>query len=192
MTKIDSDTGVAAQVTEPYRVLLFGNSGSGKSTLAQTLRQQLGLAHLDLDTLAWAAATPPERRPLVQSRTEIEAFSAAHSDWVIEGCYGDLIEMLLPQASVLVYLNVPVAQCRRNALQRPWEPHKYSSKAAQDANLAMLLDWIESYPRRQDVCSQSAHQVLFQQFRGKKWELIENASPEILVKAITGRPIDCA
>ena len=35
------------------KILIFGNSGSGKSTLAGKLCAGNGLAHLDLDTLAW-------------------------------------------------------------------------------------------------------------------------------------------
>ncbi|WP_415071942.1 AAA family ATPase [Hyphomicrobium sp.] len=41
------------------RLLIFGNSGSGKSTLARQLAQERGLAHLDLDTLAWQPGMPP-------------------------------------------------------------------------------------------------------------------------------------
>jgi hypothetical protein len=32
-----------------------------------------------------------------------------------------------------------------NAFSRPWEPHKYLSKEAQDANLEMLMGWIRAY-----------------------------------------------
>ena len=46
------------------RIIVFGNSGSGKTTLAQALAQREGLAHLDLDTVAWRPVTPPERRPV--------------------------------------------------------------------------------------------------------------------------------
>ena len=35
------------------RIVVFGNSGSGKTTLARVLTSQYGLAHLDLDSLAW-------------------------------------------------------------------------------------------------------------------------------------------
>ena len=55
------------------RILLFGNSGSGKSSLARRLCGAKGLAHLDLDTLAWEPTTPPTRRPLEESASEIDA-----------------------------------------------------------------------------------------------------------------------
>ena len=39
----------------------------------------------------------------------LEAYVAAHPGWVIEGCYGDLIEAALPHASELCFLNPGVA-----------------------------------------------------------------------------------
>ncbi|MCE9595769.1 MAG: hypothetical protein K8S98_16390 [Planctomycetes bacterium] len=44
----------ACIVVAAMRVLVFGNSGSGKSHLARRLLTEHGLAHLDLDTIAWA------------------------------------------------------------------------------------------------------------------------------------------
>jgi hypothetical protein len=93
---------------------------------------------------------------------------------VIEGCYADLLELAAPLATEAIFLNLPVAQCQANARGRPWEPHKYSSPAAQDANLAMLLEWIAAYPERDDVLSLRAHRELFDAFSGQKKELTEN------------------
>ncbi|MEL7047058.1 MAG: hypothetical protein AAGL66_18905 [Pseudomonadota bacterium] len=44
------------------RVLLFGNSASDKTTMARRLVDEDGLAHMDLDRIAWEASTPPRRR----------------------------------------------------------------------------------------------------------------------------------
>lgn len=111
------------------RILIFGNSGSGKTTLAARLRDDQGLAHL---------------------------------------------ELAAPLATEAIFLNLPVAQCQTNARGRPWEPHKYPSPAAQDANLAMLVDWIAQYPERDDVLSLRAHRRFFEAFPGRKRELAEN------------------
>lgn len=59
-------------------MVVFGNSGSEKSTPAAELRQTEGLSHLDLDTLTWLDTEPPERRPLVQSNSEIQRFITQH------------------------------------------------------------------------------------------------------------------
>ena len=150
------------------RVLVVGNSGSGKTTYARRLHAQHGLAHLDLDALAWLPGTPPERRPLEESRADVEAFVRAHPAWVIEGCYADLLAMAAPHADDLVYLDLPVAACVENARQRPFEPHKYETPQAQDANLPMLLDWIAGYETRDDACGAAAHRALYDGFEGAK------------------------
>lgn len=150
------------------KVLIFGNSGSGKSTLAKELNNYEGLAHLDLDTLAWLPTNPPQRMPISDSETAIEDFMCSNDKWVIEGCYSDLLEIAAPSSNEVIFMNLPVESCIENTRSRPWEPHKYESKAAQDANLEMLIDWITQYPRRVDVFSESAHKSLYEKFTGKK------------------------
>lgn len=150
------------------RIIIFGNSGSGKSTLAKKLSREQEIAHLDLDTLAWLPTSPPERAPLSESKRAIADFFHSSDQWVIEGCYADLLAVVVADASELIFLNLPVEACIENARNRPWEPHKYISKAAQDANLDMLIDWIEQYPVRSDLFSKAAHQSLYDRFSGTK------------------------
>ncbi|MEM6579838.1 MAG: AAA family ATPase [Pseudomonadota bacterium] len=156
------------------KIVIFGNSGSGKSTLARKLCAEHGLAHLDLDTLAWESGSPPTRRELVESHRETDAFIDRHPQWAIEGCYSDLIEPLLERANELIFLDLPIDLCIANAKARPWEAHKYDSKAAQDANLAALLDWIAQYEERTDTFSRSAHIAMYDKYLGKKIRYTSN------------------
>lgn len=159
------------------RIVIVGNSGSGKSTLASRLARDGGLAHLDLDTLAWEPTTPPRRRAVDDSaRTIAEFLDACSTGWVLEGCYADLVDEPLRRGALLLFLNPGVATCIENARARPWEPHKYASPAAQDANLAMLLDWIRGYETRDDVLSLRAHRALFDGYSGPKRELASRAT----------------
>ena len=157
------------------KVVIFGNSGSGKSTLAGEMANSEGLTHLDLDTLAWLPGMPPERRPLAESQREMDAFCQANDGWVIEGCYADLLEYVLPHASEIIYMNLPVEACVTNAKARPWEPHKYESKDAQDANLDLLIQWIRDYDIRDDVFSRRAHEALYDRYQGKKTVYTSNS-----------------
>ncbi|QEG21498.1 P-loop NTPase family protein [Mariniblastus fucicola] len=156
------------------KVIVFGNSGSGKSTLAKSLAASNGLAHFDLDTIAWLPTSPPERMPIAESGSHIGNFISANASWVIEGCYADLLEIASHDATEAVFLNLSVDDCVSNAQNRPWEPHKYPSKQAQDENLEMLLNWIRSYPTRDDPCSQAAHEKLYSNFQGTKTMVAEN------------------
>lgn len=161
-------------------ILIFGNSGSGKSTLARQLSDTHSLPHMDLDSVAWQPYDPeqgpPQRTPLADSEARIRAFTQASPNWVIEGCYSDLLELVLPEASDAIFLDLPVDDCIANARQRPWEPHKYPSKAAQDANLEMLVDWIRQYDTRDDTFSRKAHQALYAQSEGRRRKITRNQS----------------
>tara|TARA_R110001599_G_scaffold353881_1_gene602129 strand:- start:120454 stop:120951 length:498 start_codon:yes stop_codon:yes gene_type:complete len=158
------------------RVLILGNSGSGKSTLAGRICATEGLAHLDLDTLAWHPTSLPERQKLSVSARAIDDFMASNHGWVIEGCYADLLELAVSQSTELIFMNLPMELCVENARARPWEPHKYASKSAQDANLPMLIEWINQYAQRSDTFSFVSHHRLYEQYEGKKTMYTENCN----------------
>ncbi|MDH5444453.1 MAG: shikimate kinase [Gammaproteobacteria bacterium] len=153
------------------KILVFGNSGSGKSTLSRHLSVQHDLPYLDLDTICWAS--PGVRKPVEDSTIEVIEFINANSAWVIEGCYGSLIEVVSEYCNEMIFLNPGIEACLDNNRKRPWEPHKYPSKEAQDKNLAMLQDWVKEYENRDDEYSYEYHQNIFTTFEGNKKELNE-------------------
>lgn len=157
------------------KILVFGNSGSGKSTLAKKLSADQGLGHLDLDLLAWLPTSPPTRKDLLESDKEIEIFVKKNKQWVIEGCYTDLLELVATQANEMIFLDLPIEACIANAQARPWEPHKYLSKQVQDENLEMLIDWISQYVQREDTFSRCAHLAFYEKFSGCKTSLTSNS-----------------
>lgn len=157
------------------KIVIFGNSGSGKSTLAKSISDQNDIPHLDLDTIAWQNTSPPTRVSLTESKSIINEFIGSNQSWVIEGCYADLLSQVINYACEIYFLNLPIDDCIINAKNRPWESHKYKSKAAQDENLNMLIQWISEYPTRDDCLSQSAHNELYNDFNGKKIMLTSNA-----------------
>lgn len=156
------------------KIAIFGNSGSGKSTLAKHLCETENLAHLDLDSLAWQPGAPPVRKPWLESKWDIMGFIESQQGWVIEGCYSDLLEIVVGYAEEIIYMDLPIEACIANAKARPWETHKYESMEAQNANLDMLIEWIADYPNRIDSCSQAAHEKLYKNFAGKKTMLTSN------------------
>jgi adenylate kinase family enzyme len=153
------------------RILIVGNSGSGKSTLAARIAGELSCAHLDLDSIVWEPGLVAVQRPFEVTRALLEAFVGSQRTWVVEGCYGELIERALPFCTELLFLNPGREACMRNNESRPWEPHKYKSPESQDAMLSNLQLWVSGYYERDDAWSYAAHRELFEGFPGCKREV---------------------
>lgn len=152
------------------KVLVFGNSGSGKSTLARQLAQDHGLVHLDLDSIVWEPGQIAVERSRPAILAALDDFLAANERWVIEGCYGELVEAACGHCSELVFLNPGLEACLQNNRGRPWEPHKYASKDEQDSMLENLQAWVAGYYQRKDPWSYHAHRRVFDSFTGRKSE----------------------
>ena len=79
--------------------------------------------------------------------------------------------MLFRSHPELVFLNPGLAACLQNCRNRPWEPHKYASRAEQDSKLEFLLDWVADYYRRDGDMSLVRHRAIFDAYQGPKREL---------------------
>jgi adenylate kinase family enzyme len=158
------------------RFAIFGNAGSGKSTLARSLAGD-GVAVLDLDTIAWEPRSGAILRSQHAAVDDLRRFCSSHAEWIVEGCYGDLIEAVLPWKPELIFLNPGEEACLRNCRNRAWEPHKYPSKAAQDASVKTLLAWVSAYYSCSGSMSFAAHRAIFDRYDGPKREVREMADP---------------
>ena len=156
---------------DAQRIVIYGNAGSGKTTMARQLVREFGLAHLSLDDICWAAVGI--RKPLPESIADLEAFIAAHAEWVIDGCYGDLVEAALSHCSELRFLNPGIEVCVRNCRSRPWEASYCSSPEEQQRLLEPLIAFVREYETRTDEFSLARHRGLFAAFSGRKREYCE-------------------
>jgi adenylate kinase family enzyme len=109
------------------RIILLGNAGAGKSTMARRLMNGRSIPRLSLDEIAWAEGT--ERKRLEESVQALRSFIDDNEQWIIEGCYSDLVEVALPFCEELRFLNPGIEVCVENCLKRPWEPEKGSSRS---------------------------------------------------------------
>lgn len=155
-------------ICEHPRIVIVGNSGSGKSTLAEDIARASGRPRLDLDAIVWQPGDAAVERDRMEILSELTRFLNGHPGWVIEGCYGDLAEHALMWRPLLVFLDPGEEVCRHRCQQRPWEPAKYPTKAAQDAALPQLLAWVADYYRRDGAMSRAGHQRLYQTYAGPK------------------------
>ena len=93
---------------------------------------------------------------------------------MVEGCYADLLALVIPRSTELIFLDLSVENCIKNCRNRAWEPHKYESSEAQEANLATLIDWVKQYHSRTDEFSRHAHVQLYENFGGQKFRFRTN------------------
>ena len=152
------------------RLLIFGNSGSGKSTLARALGAQQQLPHLDLDTIVWEPGRVAVQRQPEAILQSLQEFLGANPSWIIEGCYGELIEAAAVECTELIFLNPGLDACLANNRRRTFEPHKYASMEQQDAMLEQLQAWVAEYYTREGSWSYRHHRRLFDAHRGPKRE----------------------
>jgi adenylate kinase family enzyme len=160
------------------RIAIIGNSGSGKSTLARQLCAGHSWASLDLDTVAFEPGKIAVVRDRAAARMDVANFCDSNGCFVVEGCYADLVEEALRGSALLLFVNPGVEACLANCRERPWEPHKYRTKSAQDEKLDFLLEWVRDYYLRDGDQSLMAHQALFARYRGAKHEFKQRVSPE--------------
>jgi adenylate kinase family enzyme len=165
------------------RFAIIGNSGSGKSTLAWQLAGERDLALLDLDIVAWEPDRIAVPRSRLDAGADVHAFCRRYPEWVIEGCYPGLIAGALKYRPLLLLLDPGLDQCLANCRARPWEPHKYRSRAEQDAKLGMLLAWVEGYYHRDGQISLASHEALFEAYRGPKQRLSRLPGPDFRPRA---------
>ena len=156
------------------RIILLGNAGAGKSMLARRLIGSRKVPRLSLDEIAWYEG--PERKPLEASLKELYRFMEANDQWIIEGCYSDLIEAALPQCTELLFLNPGIETCVAHCQRRPWEPEKFASAAQQNAMLDELIRWVREYESRDDEYGLQRHRQIFDSFSGPKREYTTVAS----------------
>jgi adenylate kinase family enzyme len=158
------------------KVILLGNAGAGKSTMARRLLGSADIPRLSLDEIAWDQGT--RRKPLTESLVLLSEFLGAKEQWVIEGCYGDLIEAALSHCTELRFLNPGMETCVAHCNRRPWEASKFSSAEQQNAMLGQLIQWVKEYETRNDEYGLKRHRQIFDNFSGTKREYTSTASYE--------------
>jgi adenylate kinase family enzyme len=84
------------------RVVVVGTSGCGKTTFAKQLAETLQSTHIELDRLFWLPNWNP-RNP-DDFRRQVEQH-VRENQWVVDGNYGALRDMIWSRATHLIWLN---------------------------------------------------------------------------------------
>ena len=136
--------------------------------MARRLIGNATIPRLSLDEIAWDRDA--RRKPLEESLTLLGQFLASNDQWIIEGCYGDLVEAALPHCSELRFLNSGVETCVAHCNRRPWELSKFSSAEEQNTMLRQLIQWVKDYESSDDEYGLKRHRRIFDGFSGARRE----------------------
>jgi len=137
------------------RVVVIGTSCSGKTTLARNLAQKLRLPHIELDSIFWKpnwTHTPKEEfRNLVSE-------AIAPENWVLDGNYSAVRDILWTRATTLIWLNYPfyviawraLSRTLRNIFYRKviWAGNKETFRQAFLSKDSILWWVLKTYRRR--------------------------------------------
>lgn len=146
------------------RTIIIGNSGSGKSWLAERIAARLHAPWVDLDLLHWEPGGFNVSRGREDAIARVKAASVGDC-WVIEGIYGQLVQEGVASATALVWLDVAESECVANIERRGLR--RGGTKEA----FVALLQWAGTYRARSGSSSYSAHERIFDDFRGEKVRL---------------------
>ena len=107
---------MADDKTNWSRIVVVGTSCSGKTTLARALASRLDAPHVELDALYWL---PGWRNRSDDEFRDLVAAQTAGTRWVVDGNYRRVARALLwPRASVIVWINYPLALVLWRGLRR--------------------------------------------------------------------------
>ena len=97
------------------RVVVIGTTGSGKSRLAERLAEQTGLRVIELDALYWGKDWRPVPLELFRHRVERET---TDDGWIVVGNYGQVRDIVWPNADTLVWLDLSLPLVMWRLLRR--------------------------------------------------------------------------
>ncbi|MGH3548067.1 MAG: DNA topology modulation protein FlaR [Pseudonocardiaceae bacterium] len=138
------------------RILVVGGGGAGKSTVAAEIAHRLGLPLIHLDQHYWMSGWVPT--DLDRWRAQLSRL-AAQPAWVMDGNYSRSLDVRLPRAQHVVFLDLPRRVTIPRVLWRTWRWRGRSrpdmASGCPERITLEFLQWIWRYPRdgRQRVLS---------------------------------------
>ncbi len=131
------------------RIAVIGPPGSGKSTLARTVGERLGLPVVHLDAHFWSAGWVQADE--AQWRETVRALAGGER-WIIDGNYSSTMDLRLPLAETIIFLDFPRWLCLLRAVRR-WLTYQGRSRPDMAPGCPERFDpdflrWIWNYPQR--------------------------------------------
>ena len=97
------------------RVVVVGTSAAGKTTFARELASVRGCPHVELDALYWGAGWIQATDEVFRERTRV---ATAGDDWVVDGNYVQVTDLVWPRATAVVWINLDFPTVFSRAVKR--------------------------------------------------------------------------
>lgn len=165
------------------RIIILGNSGSGKTWLANKLYGRTGFPVTHLDNLFWEPGGFDRKR----SPESVEALiqkSLTSDSWIVEGVFGELVQPFIPDATTLIWLDIPWEICQERLKNRATKNRIHHDRIQSEKNLRNLMEWASEYYSRNDLRSHRGHECMFNSFIKKKSHFISAPEPSEILKMI--------
>jgi adenylate kinase family enzyme len=132
------------------RILVLGPSGAGKSTLARRIGERLRIPVVHLDAINWNPGWVQTEAGRFRERV---AEAAASEAWVMDGNYSAHLDLRLPRAQAVIWLDLLRYVYFSRALWRSIrnygrERDDLGPGCPEQFDLSFLADWVWNYKTR--------------------------------------------
>ena len=124
------------------RVVVIGCPGAGKSYFSKKLSELTHLPLIHMDNLYWR-----EDKTSVSHEELIEKLLPylKKDEWIIDGNYHRTLEMRLPYATDVFFLDIPRKECIQGILERVEKPRDDIPWVESKEDAAELIAWTADY-----------------------------------------------
>lgn len=128
------------------KILLLGSCGAGKSTLATRMREILGIQVIHLDQHYWK---PNWERPGKEEWQKKVSDLVKEDSWIMDGNYRGSLDIRLPHADTIIFLDFPSITCAYRVLKRRLKKDRRDTLDGCDERVNLdLLRWVLwTFPR---------------------------------------------
>jgi adenylate kinase family enzyme len=154
-------------MTEMKRILIIGNSGSGKSWLGRTLSQKMNIPLFHMDHIRWDQSGYEIRRSASDINKDLDSIKK-RNQWILEGVFGKMAEVCLSFSTLLVWLDLPWEECKKNLLSRGPQFEDYLNPREKEKALKELIEWASEHESRSDANSWGFFNDLYNEFEHEK------------------------
>lgn len=133
------------------RVLILGSGGAGKTTFTQKFAAKTQLPVFHLDALHWKPNwTAPDKTSWHHQVQDL----VAQEQWILDGSYSGTLDLRLPRAQLIIYLDIPNWRCVWNIVKRRIKYASYTGKTrpgmppgCPETIFFSFLKWVWKYPK---------------------------------------------